>query len=506
MQTEIEPIIKEYSYFYDVMQIAISAIKVKNTLAKDIQTVIIELCGSRLSGKTMQALRAFAIELPILAAQHDLSVAVNIIRYEPKGAKETFDELIGAAEDIYGIEFKRNNLNLTDRKMKIANSNIRSIGIVSNRKKSTPKLGISRRGSGKDIEVNIFDEITELDNRKLESIVNQATGGGKFNIRIKIANPWIISMWYIADVAKFVGFNEKLLRDKGQIFKMEINEEEKKLRIGHITNHRINNYLSFSQHQELYDVWKTDEMLARVVDLGMPGVAEGLIYAPVMHMIKHPMKTILVQEFIAGLDWGTSTGANGSATALVLSRIGAGYSTWNIDKEYYHSNSKMVYKNDDTLIRDVIDTVINYVKIYYNQIMQTESQIIKIRYDGAAALLGKALQQELEIRSKDSFKYCKVIKAAPAYKFEVPVRIQIIKQLISQGRVFINKEECPNLWREMESSMWDETAHVKGQATRMKIDDHSLDSLEYSPSEKISRFVNEQAIKYNKYLRNALRQ
>lgn len=60
---------------------------------------------------------------------------------------------------------------------------------MSNRKKKTPKLGLARKGAKKDIEVNIFDEITELQDEKSYSLVNQATGGAKFNIRIRIANP-----------------------------------------------------------------------------------------------------------------------------------------------------------------------------------------------------------------------------------------------------------------------------------------------------------------------------
>ncbi|WP_259542592.1 hypothetical protein, partial [Herbiconiux daphne] len=73
--------------------------------------------------------------------------------------------------------------------MKIGNSLIRSFGIMSNRKKGQAKLGIARRGAKKDIEINIFEEITELPEERLVSMVNQATGGAKLNIRIKIANP-----------------------------------------------------------------------------------------------------------------------------------------------------------------------------------------------------------------------------------------------------------------------------------------------------------------------------
>lgn len=85
----------------------------------------------------------------------------------------------------------------------------------------------------------------------------------------------------------------------------------------------------------------------------MAGIAEGLIYAPIMKYILPPMKSFKTQEYVGGLDWGTSTGANGSATAMLLGRIGIAYQTLSIDAEYYHSNAKQFYKDDNQLVKEI---------------------------------------------------------------------------------------------------------------------------------------------------------
>lgn len=189
-----------------------------------------------------------------MCKQHDINIAVNIVRYEPQGATETYDELLGIAEDIYHIDINRNNANQTKKTLKIGNGLIRTIGIMSNRKRKTPKLGLARRGTKKDIEITIFEEITELPHEKLERLVTQATGGAKINIKIRISNPWVLSMYYVKSVAKFLPFNEKILRDQGYQFKYKEYKSKKKARATLITNHRINTYLSEAQHQELYDL------------------------------------------------------------------------------------------------------------------------------------------------------------------------------------------------------------------------------------------------------------
>lgn len=497
---KIEPIINAYSYFNDLHRLAINAIKAPNVLSKPLNEIIIGLIGSRLSGKTMQTLRSWCIEFLLKCKQENIIANVNIVRHEPQGAKETFNELLAITEDIYELDLKRNDVNLTDKTMKIGNSLIRCFGIMSNRKKGQAKLGLARRGAKKDIEVNIFEEITELPNERLVSMVNQATGGAKLNIRIKISNPWIIKMFFVKHMATFVGFKEHELKTKGEIFKQVYFGKTKTLEIGHITNHRINNYLSEAQHNELYNIWNFDPMLARVADLGMPGVAEGLIYAPMWNRVLEPMRNMPVKEFRAGIDWGTATGPNGSATAMMLGRIGKDYSFIAMDDEYYHSNAKQGFKNDDILIREIVDKLIEYIKDNMTQIMNTETQKIKVYYDHATFLFKKTLETELAIRTETDYQYVKLITIHPSVKWDTSIRINIKSYLISAGKYYVSSK-CKNHIEEMQGLMWSETELVKGYPTKEKIDDHTDDAGCYMVSESYPRFISKDALQYNKMLR-----
>ncbi len=182
----------------------------------------------------------------------------------------------------------------------------------------------------------------------------------------------------------------------------------------------------------------------------MPGVAEGLIYAPVIHKVLPPSETQPIQEHRAGLDWGTSTGAGGSATALVIGTIGQGFNTLNIKKEYFHSNAKQSYKDDMTLVAEIIDTLIKYIKDNKVSINNTGGYLT-LFYDYAAHALGGLLEAELRTRKEKLLTQKIIIK--PCYKFNVPVRIDIVKALISQGRYKASRELTPNHFEELEGSM-----------------------------------------------------
>ena len=42
--------------------------------------------------------------------------------------------------------------------------------------------------------------------------------------------------------------------------------------------------------------------MAKVADLGMPGVAEGLVYAPIIHLIGQTVKNMPLEEYRGGID------------------------------------------------------------------------------------------------------------------------------------------------------------------------------------------------------------
>lgn len=75
---------------------------------------------------------------------------------------------------------------------------------------------------------------------------------------------------------------------------------------------------------------------------------------------------------------------------------------------------------------------------------------LEIFYDYAAALIGKALKDELS-KYKER-KIADLIAFKPCTKFNVPTRIDIVKVLITQGRLKINRDKCGMLIEELESA------------------------------------------------------
>lgn len=469
-------ILDNYSYLYDVMRIATTAVTAPNVLTQPITTVDIEMCGSRLSAKTVQGGSKFPIEF---GYQNDVQVATDIWRYDVAGANESYDELLGVLEDIYEIDANRKNSNVTKRTLKLPNNNIKVSGFLSNRKNKTPKLGKARKGIKKDVQINIFDEATEFASPKEIQMIQQATGGAKFVINIFIANPWVLSNWYIKRVNKSLTFNEKQLREKGEQLRQTYDKKKNKLTITHITNHRINTYLSQAQHQMLFDSWDISEQFARVVDLGMPGVAEGLIYAPILHKIGTPTRSMPLLDHRAGLDLGFSTGANASSTALLIGRVAKNYAFLTIDEEYYHSNSTQMYKTQDQICSEIIEKAMEYTIKNKDSIKASSTGKLTLSYDFMAFGWGSMLETELHKYHKRQRLIAELIDIVPCVKFRVPTRVNVVTTIMSQGRYKINKENCPKHWEELESAQWDETKLVKNQPTRENKNDHTLDASEY---------------------------
>ncbi len=122
-------------------------------------------------------------------------------------------------------------------------------------------------------------------------------------------------------------------------------------------------------------------MLARVADLGMPGTAHGLVYASLMNKTKQAMPELQAIEYAAGIDWGTSIHPKGSATAIVLGRIGLNYAAIQPDITWKHSNVNQIFKPDNELVSDLVDLILGYVQKHQIGIRGTSSGKFRVSYD-----------------------------------------------------------------------------------------------------------------------------
>lgn len=491
----IEPILPIYSYIYDIFQIANCYIKgIIVPLQNPVHTVNLRLIGSRLSAKTYFVLRTI-IEASFIP---DIVVGSTIIRYEPQGATQTFDELISIAQDIYNLTIHQKNTNITRKSLKIGRNKIKAIGVVSNKKRKQFKLGIARQGAKKDLQINFIEESTEFDSPEQVQQVLQSIGGSKFTINIWASNPWVSSMWYVKQFVKRGLFKEKILRSIGSIYEQQWDAENKTLDIWHITNHRVNTYLSEGQHASLTILHKTNPHFAMITDLGMPGISEGLIYAPILHLVQMPIELDSwesIERIGGGLDWGTSTGVNGSAVSLTLGKIGRNFKYLQIEQEYYHSNSQSHYKNDNELIQELLYVIVPYAKENLGIIRKLGQ--FRVYVDNAAIGIATLLENEL-LRLHPQF--VGLISFWSCYKYKVPVRIDVLKHIISTKRLRYDKSIVPQLHSALERAQWDDTKMVDNRPTRLKEDDDPNDSLEYFINNDLMEFADANYIAHNKLL------
>lgn len=124
-----------------------------------------------------------------------------------------------------------------------------------------------------------------------------------------------------------------------------------------------------------------------------------------------------------------------------------------IDKEYYYDGRKaMKQKTDAEYVKDFIDFVDGKE---YNQVIidpSASSLIAAFRNGGIP-----------------------VIKA----KNSVEDGIRMVYSLFASGHIMINKDQCPNLVKELGLYIWNEKRSEKGVEEPVKSNDHACDALRY---------------------------
>ena len=124
-----------------------------------------------------------------------------------------------------------------------------------------------------------------------------------------------------------------------------------------------------------------------------------------------------------------------------------------IDKEYYYDGRKnMKQKTDEEYVKDFIDFANNKE---YNSVIVDPSASSLI-----AAFRGKGIS---------------VIKAKNA----VEDGIRMVYSLLSMGHILINKDQCPNLVKELGLYIWNDKKSEKGIEEPVKANDHCCDALRY---------------------------
>lgn len=450
-----------FSYLDEITQLINHLDQAKNAPIA-INTITIKLIGSRMSAKTRQTIKWLEQQLYI---HQNLIIKETIWRLTPSSATETFEECIDVLENDLDMESNRSNTNASKRRIRYNKNTLTIRGLENGRKKSVKKLGTAR--GTKDVDIRVMEEITEFSGWKDIKLMEQSTGGAKLTINIHISNPWLISNFYVKDFNASLRFDEKTLKEKGQQFKSELKNGH--LHIWHISNHRVNTYLADGQHQSLIDVWEIDTNMAKVVDLGMPGAAYGMIYGSEQNNIKEYTEQEASQFSYSYFFGGIDLGHNEHASTFALQGIRPNMEEVLLD-EAYHNEQEQGILDEQSFIKTIVKKI-----IYWSRL------IPRMKRDGLRLFVEhnswfKNTLDNILVANKLHW-----VSTRFAIKAEVRERISARKYKLQTNRIAVVKGRGEHYRRELSLQVWSDTEkYADGTYKPVDADDHFTDAVDYS--------------------------
>ncbi len=426
------------------------------------------MSGTRKSGKTVAVMLFF---LSILLID-DIDADMFMLRYKVEDAGELFDDLMEwATMTEHNIFYHQ-----TKRYLRYNNKAIRVLGVKSNvkqKQKASSKSGL-KSGKGKRYGIVFFEETTEFPKDEINALL-EAIRGYKYLIIINAANPWSIKNWYVAKCNSMMRYEESEMLAKGYQFK------HSGPTIIHYSNWVHNDYLAAWEKRLLTELWDIDPIRARISSLGMPGIADGTIYAGYQEKIKDTNQLPIgwmerVQEWTGGIDWGIRRDATSASVWAVgfKQEYVAGLD------QYRHSNvANPVYKNNMRMVSDIID-------FYQKNRNKYNFNSIEIKVDNAAHGIIEMLNQEANNRGAGHWLYF-----IPTPKYPIIDRIDCFCMAFLTGMFYVDKRRMRYLIEELEIAVYEE--NITGKRVRMDQNDHGINDMEYALSDHMYEWAPEWA-------------
>ncbi len=445
--------IKQIEQFQYLNDLIVNMLEGKKPAADDIN-----MSGTRKSGKTV-AIMFFFLSILLI---DDITADMYMLRYKVEDAGELFDDLM---EWAYMTE---HNIfyHQTKRYIKYINKTIRVLGAKRNTKqkgKASTKSGL-KSGKGKKYGIVFFEEATEFPADEINAIL-EAVRGYKYLIVINAANPWSIKNWFVAKCNKNQRYSENELLNKGYQFLHKGNK------VFHYSNWVHNKYLAEWEKRGLTELWDIDPIRARISSLGMPGIADGTIYAGYHEKIKDTNELPVgwmerVQEWTGGIDWGLKRDATSASVWAV------GYKNeFNAGLDLYrHSNvANPVYKSNMQMVSDIID-------FYQKNRNKYNFNSIEVKVDNSAHGIIEMLNQESNNRGAAHWLYF-----IPSNKYPIIDRIDCFTLAFLSGIFYIDKRRMRALIDELEIAVYED--NITGKRVRVDQSDHSINDMEYALAE-----------------------
>lgn len=424
--------------------------------------------GGRKSGKTTNAINLGVVATLMFAGDCDFMGW----RYFINDAKELFAEVKSNYERVLGRELTRNEVNESNRTIKV-NGNIAKVwGVNSGSKRKTIKKSGIWRARGKKALIVLIDERHEFTDDDIVSL-RHALGGYRHVVMIDCLNPHSVAIPIVNRAIKRFPQNEMILKDKGEQFKFwrretTIDFGNEGTRHGivwewiHYTNWRVNTFLSNADILSIIDTWQVSPQRAKVADYGMAGTEIGAIYGYERQFaISMPVSEIMRQygndmdAVSVGVDFGESEAETGSATAMSLwakertTEHNVGREKWYLLWLYRHHNANG-YKTNQMRAAEMITGLADMLKRFPRLPAIVTSQgglVINAEWNGAYQEL---LGAELAKRGLGNY-----ISITPAMKYKTISRILVRRKKLTDKAYYVATEAEYHL-HELDVQTWDE--------------------------------------------------
>lgn len=407
----------------------------------------------------------------VAAQYNNSSVDIHWFREKVMDADETFEDIIEEHKES-GLPIMYQDHSVGKRKIKIWKSTIQVHGLTTGRKEqgaSTVKLGI-KKGRTK-YAIIIFEERSQITNEKRQAVM-EGIRGYEHIITIDMSNPWTIFNDFISECHDVLPFDAEQLRQPP--FRQWYDDGEK---IIHYTNWRTNPYLKQWEIDNFVELEGRDPNRAKIASWGLPGIADGAIYADYMHKI-HNLEELPDEHFaqkptqcIGGVDWGY---VNDTATASLWGTDSeyswvAGYELWS------HNNKKdAIHKSNMEMVQEVVEFYIG-LKDKYGLRSKGRQGNFTVYVDNANITIAELLNSYAADKGVDDWLFFQ-----GSYKPEIKKRIDYTTAAMALDKFFLNKTKMKELIKELEQSQWTEITSRKQQPERMDLNDHHINGMEYA--------------------------
>ena len=429
------------------------------------KAAVTTLFGSRASGKTRQT--AIYVTKQVIQNKGDNAAVVRQVA--DKLMETIWADFVWAIK-LFGYE-KRVEFKLTDAEIHFPNGNVIIFRGVGDPFKF--KGQVKSEGEFRYFVVEEASNIPSLE--AFHSIRSTVTRGKKGRFQTIVIMNTELPNWatdYFCEEEEFWP-DLAVLENEGFMSKRVIKPElyrDWMLTYSSIFLNYRHGFIDDSTLNVQMELKGIDYDLFTVSALGNWGALGGSIYKGYLSRLRFVnfLRNLEIIEYTFGIDYGEKN----SATTCVLIGLTKGYKEVVILDMYYWKNGRYGFKNAAQFRNEIIQ----FIDL---KIRQFGIKRFKVIVDSAAEVFRQTINQKLEDMGFQNY-VCWPTRTpkGTAGKFPILERIQLIKSLMAEYRIYVyNEGNNKPLIDEWKRTVWDEN---KTTLTRLDQDNDAQDAFEYA--------------------------